>query len=424
MMFKKVCLMLAFVGILTMVCGTAMAADTIKIAYIDPLSGPFANVGDAGLKHFKYMAELINARGGVLGGKKLEIVGFDGKSSPNDSVVQLKSAIDQGIRFVTQGNGSNVAGALIDAVNKHNERSPDKEVLYLNYAAVTPAFTNEGCSFWHFRFDAHADMKLAAITDYIKTQKNIKKVYLINMDYVFGHAVRDTSIAMLKAKRPDIQIVGNTLHPIGKVKDFSPYIAMIKASGADTVITGNWGADMSLLVKASKEAGLNVQYFTFYAGGLGTPAAIGAAGDGHVNQVTEWHNGLCTEEKKPDDCKFFLAYNEKYSDGGKSPYYYGRIRTTMEMVAKAIDKAKSAEAKAVAFALEGLQYQTPYGMVTMRAEDHQLIQPLYISTMTKVGTKGVKYDVENTGLGWKTDARIEAAHTAMPTTCKMKRPAK
>ncbi|MGC1404504.1 MAG: branched-chain amino acid ABC transporter substrate-binding protein [Thermodesulfobacteriota bacterium] len=423
-MHKKLVLFLVGMGLLTMVCGTAMAADTVKIAYIDPLSGAFANVGDTGLKHFKYMAELINAKGGVLGGKKLEIVGFDNKTSANDSVIQLQNAIDQGIRFITQGNGSNVAGALIDAVNKHNERYPDKEVLYLNYAAVTPAFTNEGCSFWHFRFDAHADMKLAAITDYIKTQKNIKKVYLINMDYVFGHAVRDTSIAMLKAKRPDIQIVGNTLHPIGKVKDFSPYVAMIKASGADSVITGNWGNDMALLVKASKEAGLNVRYFTFYAGGLGTPSAIGAAGDGHVIQVTEWHNNLCVEEKKPDDCKFFLAYNEKYSDGGKNPFYYGRIRTTMEMLAKAFDKAGSTEAKAVAYALEGMQYQTPYGMVTMRAEDHQLIQPLYLSIMTKVGTKGVKYDVENTGEGWKTLARIEAANTAMPTTCKMKRPPK
>lgn len=423
-MLKKVFLMLACVGLLAMVCGTAMAADTIKIGYIDPLSGPFANVGDAGLKHFKYMSDLINAKGGVLGGKKLEIVPFDSKSSPNDSVLQLKSAIDQGIRYVTQGNGSNVAGALIDAVNKHNERNPDKLVVYFNYAAVTPAFTNEDCSFWHFRFDAHVDMKIAAITDYIKTQKDIKKIYLINQDYVFGHSVRDAALAMLKAKRPDIKIVGNTLHPIGKVKDFSPYIAMIKASGADSVITGNWGSDQSLLVKAGKEAGLNVKYFTFYGGGLGSPAAIGAAGENHVLQVTEWHNNLWLEEKKPADEKFFLAYNEKYSDGGKSPYYYGRIRTMMEMVAKAFDKAGSTDAKALAYALEGMTHDTYYGTVTMRAKDHQLIQPLYISTMTKAGTKTVKYDVENTGLGWKTNMRVDAPDTAMPTPCNMKRPPK
>ena len=422
-MLKKLVLFLAGVGLLTMVCGSGMAAETIKIAYIDPLSGPFANVGDAGYKHFKYMADLLNSKGGVLGGKKLEIVPFDNKSSPADSLIQLKSAIDQGMRFITQGNGSNVAGALIDAVNKHNERNPNQTVLYFNYAAVTPAFTNEDCSFWHFRFDAHVDMKIAAITDFIKGQKDIKKIYLINMDYVFGHSVRDASIAMLKVKRPDIQIVGNTLYPIGKVKDFSPYIAMIKASGADSVITGNWGADQSLLVKAGKDAGLNVQYFTFYGGGLGSPAAIGAAGEGHVKQVTEWHNNLWLEEKKPEDKKFYLGYQEKYSDGGKNPFYYGRIRTMMEMVAKAFDKAGSTDAKAVAYALEGMEHKTYYGTVTMRAEDHQLIQPLYVSTMTKAGTKAVKYDVENTGLGWKTDTRVEAAATAMPSSCKMKRPA-
>jgi branched-chain amino acid transport system substrate-binding protein len=229
---------------------------------------------------------------------------------------------------------------------------------------------------------------------------------------------------MLKAKRPDIQIVGNTLHPLAKVKDFSPYIAMIKASGADSVITGNWGADMSLLIKAGKDAGLDVQYFTFYAGGLGSPTAIGAAGENHVKQVTEWHNNLWLEEKKPEDEKFYLGYQQKYSDGGKAPFYYGRIRTMMEMVAKAFDKAGSTDPKAVAYALEGLEHKTPYGTATMRATDHQLIQPLYISTMAKAGTKAVKYDVENTGLGWKTDGRIDAAETAMPTTCKMKKPAK
>ena len=58
---------------------------------------------------------------------------------------------------------------------------------------------------------------------------------------------------MLAAKRPDIEIVGDELHPLFKVSDFSPYIAKIKASGADTVITGNWGPDFALLLKAAAE---------------------------------------------------------------------------------------------------------------------------------------------------------------------------
>jgi branched-chain amino acid transport system substrate-binding protein len=412
------------IAYLLMLSLPAMAADTIKIAYIDPLSGAMAGVGDAGYKHFQYNAELINAKGGVLGGKKLEIVPFDNKTSPQDSLIQLKAAIDQGIQIITQGNGSSVAGALIEAVNKHNERNPDKPLLYLNYAAVTPAFTNELCSFWHFRFDAHVDMKMAAITNYIKGQPNIKKVYLINQDYVFGHAVSDTAKAMLKEKRPDIQIVGDTFTPLGKVKDFSPYVAQIQASGADTIITGNWGADMSLLVKAGKDAGLKAQYYTFYGSGLGAPKAIGDAGIGVLNSITEWHLNLNQEEKNAEDEKYFLGYHEKYSNKGEVPYYYGRIRTEMTMLAAAIEKAKSADPKAIAFALEGMEFETPYGKVTMRAEDHQLIQPLYLSTYAKAGEGTVKYDSENTGIGFKTIKRIEAADTTMPTTCQMVRPAK
>ena len=73
----------------------------------------------------------------------------------------------------------------------------------------------------------------------------------------------------LKRKRPDIEIVGDDLHPIAQVKDFSPYVAKIKASGADTVITGNWGSDLSLLIKAAKDAGLTANFYTYYAA---TPA--------------------------------------------------------------------------------------------------------------------------------------------------------
>jgi branched-chain amino acid transport system substrate-binding protein len=423
-MLKKLLIVLSATALLSIMAMPAMAQDTIKIAYIDPLSGAFANVGDAGLRHFNYMADLINAKGGVLGGKKFQIVPFDNKVSPAETLVQFRSALDQGINIVTQGNSSAVAGAIIEAVNRHNERNPDNLVIYLNYAAVTPAFTEELCSFWHFRFDAHADMKIAAITDFIAEQPEVKKVYLINQDYVFGHAVSKASREMLKEKRPDIEIVGDTMHPLGQVRDFSPYVTMIRASGADTVITGNWGADMSLLVRASRDAGLRVQYHTFYGGGLGAPAAIGEAGIGVVNHVTEWHNNLSVEENKPEDEQFYLGYQEKYSQGGASPYYYGRIRTTMEMLAKAIDKAGSTDAKAIALALEGMEHETLYGKVTMRAEDHQLIQPLYISVMTPVGTDGVKYDVENTGIGWKTRARIEAEATAMPSPCEMTRPRK
>src|SRR5882672_6210656 len=223
---------------------SASAQETVKIAYVDPLSGGGASIGEVGLKTFQFLAEEINAKGGVLG-KKLEIVGYDNKLNPQESLVQVQKAVDAGIRIITQGNGSGVAAAITDFVAKYNDRNPGKEILYLNYAAVDPVLTNEKCNFWHFRFDADADMKMEALTNYMKPRANIRKVYLINQDYSFGQAVRAAARKMLAAKRPDIQIVGDELHPLQKITDFAPYVAKIKASGADTIITGNWAQDMA-----------------------------------------------------------------------------------------------------------------------------------------------------------------------------------
>ena len=407
-------------------------AETLKIAYIDPLSGAFANVGEAGLKQFQFVADDINKRN-LTGGPKLEIVGFDNKTSPQESLNVLKKVIDQGIRVITQGNGSSVAGVLIDAVNKHNERNPDKSILYLNYAAVDPDFTNSKCSFWHFRFDANSDMKMEALTDYIAKDPKIKSVYLINQNYSFGHAVTRAAKEYLARKRPDIKIVGDDLHPIGQVKDFAPYVAKIKASKADIVITGNWGNDISLLIKAAKDAGLDAPFYTYYGGGLGAMTAIGDAGKGKVKQITEYHANL-----KPNKTeKFANAFNAKY--GGPPQhitFYYLRVNNQMYMLANAIKAAKSIDPKAIAMKLEGMKFESDTGEVEMRATDHQLIQPLFISTVAEAyrnpkdpktakfkGTDPeVKYDLEDSGLGFKTDARLEAYVTAQPTSCQMKRP--
>jgi len=172
-----------------MVCaaGAAFAqqGQTVKIAWIDPLSGLMAPVGANQLKTWQFFAEKVNAKNPA--GVKFEIVPFDNKLSPAESATALKSAIDQGIHYIAQGNGSSVAAALIDGVNKNNERNPGKEVVYLNYAAVDPDFTNSKCSYWHFRYDADTSMKMEAISSFIKDIPDVKKVFLLNQDYSHGH---------------------------------------------------------------------------------------------------------------------------------------------------------------------------------------------------------------------------------------------
>ena len=267
-------------ALLPMLGGAALAQETVKIGYIDPLSGGGASVGEVGFKTFQFLADELNAKGGILG-KKVEIVPLDNKTNPQESLIQAQKAIDAGVRYITQGNGSSVAGALTDFVTKYNERNPGKEVLYFNYAAVDPVLTNAKCSFWHFRWDANSDIKMEALTNYMKSASAIKKLYLINQDYSFGESVRSAAKTMLKAKRPDIEIVGDELHPLLKITDFAPYVAKIKASGADSVITGNWGQDFALLLKASADAGLKVNWYTYYAGGTGGPTAIKQANLNH-----------------------------------------------------------------------------------------------------------------------------------------------
>jgi branched-chain amino acid transport system substrate-binding protein len=408
--FKRAALA-ATVSVLAM--AGSVSADTVKFAFIDPLSGPMGSSGDAGFTSFKLAAEHINAAGGV-NGDQIEVVGYDNKVSPKESLVQLQKAIDSGARYILQGNGSSVAAAIIDAVNKHNARNPGEEVVYFNYAAVTPAFTNEACSFWHFRFDAHADMKMNAITDWIKSRDDIKKVYLIGQDYVFGEAVAAAALEQLSEKRPDIEIVGNELHPLAKVKDFTPYIQKIISSGADAVITGNWGSDMTLLVKAAADSGLKIPFLTFYGGSLGAVAALGEGSIGTLYQVTE---GITNLEASDDQYALIEEYKDRFPD---YDYYYHRAFVTMNMFDMAAEKAGSNDPIAVAKALEGLTYDGAYGTVTMRADDHQAQQPLYISTVSK----DVKYGVDNIDLGWALvdNGTIPATAAEAPTTCKMERP--
>ena len=392
----------------------ALAQETVKIGYIDPLSGGGASVGEVGLKTFQFLADELNAKGGILG-KKVEIVPLDNKTNPQESLIQAQKAIDSGVRYITQGNGSSVAGALSDFVTKFNERNPGKEVLYFNYAAVDPVLTNEKCSFWHFRWDANSDIKMEALTNYIKTVPTVKKVYLINQDYSFGQSVRTQARAMLGTKRSDVQIVGDELHPLLKITDFAPYIAKIKASGADSVITGNWGQDFALLLKAAADAGLKVSWFTYYAGGTGGPTAVKQAALNH--QVFQVAEGIPNLGYASADT-FEKALRAKYDFS----LFYPRAVNEMRMFAAAAEKAKSLEPVKVAAALEGMEWDVYNGgKGMMRKDDHQFFQPMYIASFGE-RTDKEPFDEEKTGWGWKLAAKIETAQTMLPTTCKMDRP--
>jgi branched-chain amino acid transport system substrate-binding protein len=397
---------LAFAG-----AAYAQKGETVKIAWIDPLSGLMAPVGNNQVRSFQFFGEKFSGANNPAG-VKFEVIPLDNKLSPAESLNQLKAAIDQGVRYVTQGNGSSVAGALIDAINKHNERNPGKEVVYLNHSAVDPDFTNSKCSYWHFRFDADTSMKMEAITTFMKDQKDVKKVYLLNQNYSHGHQVAKFAKELLAQKRPDVQIVGEDLHPLAQVRDFAPYIAKIKASGADTVITGNWGSDLSLLIKAANEGGYNGKFFTYYTGVSGTPTALGQHGAGRVFQVSYNHYNMGGEMGK-----WQAEYKAKFNDD----FYTGSVIHIYKALGQAMAKAKSTDPVKVAAAMEGLKFNSYNGEVEMRKTDHQLQQPLYLTVWQKADKK-FPYSPENTGMTLALVKEYPAYVSSTPTSCQMKRP--
>jgi branched-chain amino acid transport system substrate-binding protein len=410
-------------------CAGAHAQNSpapLRIALIEGLTGPFANAGEAVFRNLLWATERINERGGVRVGstqRRLEIVRFDSEGNTEKALSLLRAAIDQGIGFIAQGNSSAAAAALIEALDKHNQREPQRRALLLNYSAVDPALTNERCSPWHFRFDAHADMRLAALVEVLRADASLKKVYLIGQDYSFGQHVLKQARAMLAARRPDIEIVGDELHPLGRIKDFLPYAAKIQASGAQAVLTGNWGNDLTLLVKAMREVrevGAGVKFYTFYGNALGAPAAIGEAGIGAVYAVAEWHPNVGGAASDA----FYTGFRKRFAEP-RDDYVHLRMQALVEMLASAVESAGSAEAGVVSRALSGARFGAKhlggFHNATMRAGDHQLQQPVVVSVMDRVGAPGVKHDVEGSGFGFRTVRRFEANEVEMPTTCKMPR---
>jgi len=388
-----------------------LAGQTVKIALIEGLSGAFGNVGQNQLKSYQFVAERLSGANNPAG-VKFEFTAFDNKGSPQATLDQLKAATDQGFRYVTQGNSSAVAGALSDAVSKFNERNPGKEVIYINYAAVDPALTNERCSFWHFRIDADTSMKMEALTSFMVDQPKVKNVYLINQNYAHGQQVAKYFKEGIARKRPDVKIVGEDLHPIAQVKDFSPYVAKIKAAGADAVVTGNWGTDMTLLVKALNDAGMKLPLYAYYAGVSGTPTALAQAKDMNVSQVAISHSNFTGELRNLRN-----EFKAKFNDD----YYTFQTHLAVSMLAQGMANAKSTDPVKVAAAMEGMTFKGISGEATMRKADHQLQQHLYISKWTKA-TKADPYSEENTGYNFAVVKKIEPYVSSTPTSCQMKRP--
>lgn len=350
--------------------GCVRRADVVRLAYIDPLSGPASDVGRNGLRTWQFLADRLDAAANPAG-VRFAVAGFDNKGSPQESLHALRAAIDQGFRVVVQGNGSGVAAALSSAIERHNERFPQRAVLLLNYAAMDPALTRERCSFWHFRIDADTAMKTQALVTYLTQDTPWRRIALLNQNYAHGQQVSGWFRRKADEAGDGLEVVSDDLHPAFILRDFTPWVRRVQASGAQALVTGNWGVDLQRLIEALQEEGIALPVFGYYTQLPGVPSLLAETrrpmpvfqvGASHTNQpgpLAELMQG------------FRLRYGE---DLVVTSAYDG-----LALLAQAMALVGSFDITEMARRMSGMTFNGFDGPVTLRSADHQLQKGLYIN---------------------------------------------
>ncbi|OGA61893.1 MAG: hypothetical protein A2710_23065 [Burkholderiales bacterium RIFCSPHIGHO2_01_FULL_64_960] len=405
--------MRAAVGAALVAFGASAFAETLKIAFIDPFSGPYGVVSENALRSFRITEEFAREAGG--GDLKIEFTPFDNKISPQESLLQLKNAIDQGYRYVLQGVTSGVTSALIDAIEKHNQRNPGKEVVLLDWLTTNPDLISKTCSFWYFRFFAESDMLAEGLAAEMAKNSEIKKVYMMSGATSSGRQVLAGMRKSITKHMPQVEIVGEEYFPLGQVKDFAPYVAKIRASGADTVFAGHGSVETGLFMRSVKDANLQANVYSLYANGAGAAAAIGDAGVGRLKLITFWNPNA----DEFAGARYFETQRERHGDDYiviMTQYVVGALRAAVKKTGGSTDAVK------VALAMEDLKFSTLTGPVAIRKGDHQAQIPLYIGAWGKADGKAIRFDQEKTGYGWRPESKIDAMTSSRPVNCTMARP--
>ncbi len=363
--------LLIIIGLLAvcLAATTALAGGTIKIGVMEPLSGTFKDVGDRYLEGVQYAAKEINQNGGVLG-KKLEIIPIDSELKPAVAVRKAtKLIMKDGVKFFVGGTGSSVGGAMSVLAGKKN-------AIMVSYGMEAASMTGDKCCRNFFRTCANSDTHSYALANWVAEQK-FKRVFCIGQDYSFGKQAIKAFTDKLAQLNPQAKIVGTILHPIG-TKDFAPYVSQIIAAKPDVVFTGNWGNDLTLLLKQAKPLGLKTKFACYFLNDVNCITAV-ANDDAVIGSVTAetYMLTIPLEANK----KFVAAF--KKSEGYYPTWLRGKSYISVSFLVKAIEKAGSTDVDKVIAAWEGLEYDSIAGKMTMRACDHQNQAPIWIAPIVK-----------------------------------------
>src|SRR5882724_7917067 len=393
----------------------AASAEPVKIALIETLSGGQAVTGKLFQSSVKYGLARLEAEQAWPDGIKL--LEYDNQGGPSEAADKVKAAINDGAHIIIQGASSAIGGQITADVQKHNARNPGKEIMYFNVGAEAMEFTGSKCHFYHFRWNGNAEIRLRALLTSMKDAKVLgTKVYVIGQNYSWGHDVQ--RLVREYSKFGGYTVVGDVIHDVNKIQDFAPYVAKIKETSPDTVVTGNWSSDLLLLMKAAGDSGLKVRFATYWMDQPGNVANAGATAIGHYN-VSSYYpdaNGDASA-KFADDFKAKMGQYPIFVQGHTVHGIWG-LGEALKKIKPGADGKVSV--KQLALAMETVSFNTSMGEVAMRKEDHQVLLPLAVATVSK----DAKYKVDGTDMGFKTIRLVTGKDAASPVqpACKMERP--
>lgn len=413
---KRTSLLAMALAASTAMSSMAFAQETIKIAIIEPFSGPLAANGEDILERFQFLFGRANEAGGVLDGRTFEVIGLDNGWEVEKTAQQLRAAADMGVDFVINGIGPQHASAVNNFISKHNRRNEGNEMAFLAHSATDSAITNENCTFWQAVFDPTVEMKLHALLEGMAAEGVGEKIFMVNPDFSFGHAVDEGFKRLANAEGSGIELVGAELMaPFGQVQDFTPLVARVKASGADTIMTGNFGPDLIRFIQAATDSGLDARFATLYGEDPSTMGALGAERyiKADVINPTEY------EENDTGGIAKFEELNVAYREVINSNYSTDRYRMMVDGLVAAIEKGGSAEPRDVMENIGGVEIVSAGGTGYVRAEDHQLIIPFFIISVDPDAEHSVLYKGDDKGFGWQTRYVVPAEDMALPTRCEM-----
>jgi len=347
----------------------ALAQDTIKIGATEPLSGTFKDIGERYLDGVLYAVKIINETGGLLG-KKVEVIPIDSELKPDVATRKAQNFIlKDGVKFFCGGTGSSVGAAMAQLAERQN-------VIMFTYGMDAASMTGEKCNKNFFRPGGSTDGRSFALAQLI-AKKGYKKVGIIAQDYSFGKEAVAAFKKKMAAVSPDTKIVAELYHPAG-TKDYAPYASQLIAAKPDVIFTPNWGNDLTLLLKQGRPMGMKQKLFSYYINDEVTVQALGddslIIGDMGAEIYT-----LSIPNKKNQE---FVAKFKK--DKGYYPTWLrGKAYIATMFWAEAVKKAGTTDVAAVIKAWEGLTYDGPAGVWTMRACDHQAQVPYWYVEIAK-----------------------------------------